>query len=178
MTAHSGGGDLAARFHTQGTTANKRNKTSPSCCERAPHQRQTPDMSMREWLSRAQKAATNGERLPEAQLFRRMVEHGQWFRSGPDIYCDSALLPPGAAPTPPSWDGLQLASSVEDDVADLHVHFEAGMPPLTLDADQALHLRSFLQSMLHARSHPPKPLLHVPLADLLAMPFALVCQLP
>ena len=102
-----------------------------------------------DWLSRC--AATNGDTFPEAALFRRMIDHDQWYRCGDDVYCCSALVPSELGSMPACWNGLQLASSVggeegADDSRILCLHYGSSSPPLRLNRQQALHLRSFVKS--------------------------------
>ena len=104
--------------------------------------------SVVDWLSWC---AGVGAGFPEAALFRRMIQHDQWYRCGDDVYCSSALVPSELKSMPTCWNGLQLASSVGDEdgadgASSVRFHYAPGSPPLCLNQQQALHLRSFVKS--------------------------------
>jgi len=100
---------------------------------------------MAEWLGRCQAAREQGEPIPLPALFRRMLEHSEWYcREGvgeaEDFFVAGHLTPDASE----CVDGLRLAAALNPTLPTMNLHHAAGMPPLVLDRPELDHFRSFL----------------------------------
>lgn len=101
--------------------------------------------SLADWLARCRDAADAMQPIPEASLFRRMMQHDCYYKDGADVYCSGAVVPKAKSSSLACWDGLQLASSIDGSATELRLLFDTAGGPLQLDGRQVEHLRSFLQ---------------------------------
>lgn len=112
-----------------------------------------------DWLRRCAAARAEGQPIPEAELFRRMLDHAEWLCDGAaddpiggpapngraaHVYCGGGAASNGGAGLR-QVDGLRLAALLRADVDQLLLHFDADAAPLACDAAEAAHFRSFLR---------------------------------
>uniref|UniRef100_A0A7S2HME3 SseB protein N-terminal domain-containing protein n=1 Tax=Haptolina brevifila TaxID=156173 RepID=A0A7S2HME3_9EUKA len=108
---------------------------------------------MVEWLRRCAEARAAGKGIPDAQLFRRMLTHDDWFATDDAevlgaggtvaIHCSDLALPEGVAKH--SMNGLQLALALHKSVNEMRLHFEPDSPPLVCNAAECDLFRSYLK---------------------------------
>ena len=111
-----------------------------------------------EWLHRCREARAQGQNIPEASLFRRMLSHDAFFTNSMaypeetdtlggvhrivDVYCAHGLTQGDVR----QWDnGLHLAGVLKAETKEMRLFFEFGSGPLILSAEEVEHFRSFLQ---------------------------------
>ena len=119
-----------------------------------------------EWLHRCREARAQGQNIPEASLFRRMLSHDAFFTNSMaypeetdtlggvhrivDVYCAHGLTQGDVR----QWDnGLHLAGVLKAETKEMRLFFEFGSGPLILSAEEVEHFRSFLQVNVVESSH-------------------------
>ena len=124
-----------------------------------------------EWLHRCAAAHTAGQPVPEAQLFRRMLSHDEYFCAGAgpedativggpesaaDIYCSSELAraQPGGGGELVQLNGLQLTAAIAAGTRELRLFFDAAAAPYVLDQTQVLHFCSLLRVTVVEQARP------------------------
>ena len=105
---------------------------------------------MAEWLGRCQAAREQGEPIPLPALFRRMLEHSEWYcREGvgeaEDFFVAGHLTPDASE----CVDGLRLAAALNPTLPTMNLHHAAGMPPLVLDRPEVRALLALVSSHTH-----------------------------
>ena len=100
--------------------------------------------SVNDWIERCSAAQQAGSPWPEASLFRQVIDYPDWSVSAShqDAYTADAVPISGVEGTLEPSDGLALAAAAS---SSLRLHYAPGAPPLTLEAEQVVHLQRFVQ---------------------------------
>lgn len=110
-----------------------------------------------DWVMRCAVARANGQPIPSAQLFRRMLEHEEYFAIGGEVLggpgtavdvflsADVADALAAGADGLHQFGGLQLTAAIESGTSELRLFFAADDAPLVLDEVEVDAFRAFLQ---------------------------------